>query len=298
MPQEGRHQGLPTLDVDLGPATLRAAGLRQAAQGSRCQGRKSRRHDSVASVMATLPTTVDAAGLSWGPRALLRRLAAATGSLAWSRWSFALSRGFAHRGARLSALGQLSSGKAPLWTELSLDHHLGSRSQSVWGTDLRLRHAGYFRAGLVDCRPFGLGAAIFLAELAPRRLSDNLTFLIDLLAAVPSVIYGLLGVFILVPIMRTEIQPRSQARAGIHPAVSGPSLWDRFVDGWARAGHYDRSLHYFCFPRGLARGARRSARSGSGAGRHALGGHLESRRSLCAHGHHGFGFSGAGPRPG
>ena len=50
--------------------------------------------------------------------------------------------------------------------------------------------------------PLGIGAAIFLAELAPVKISDTLTFFIDLLAAVPSVIYGLLGVFILVPIMR------------------------------------------------------------------------------------------------
>ena len=41
--------------------------------------------------------------------------------------------------------------------------------------------------------PLGVGAAIFLAELAPPRMSDALTFLIELLAAVPSVIYGLLA---------------------------------------------------------------------------------------------------------
>src|SRR5260370_19519700 len=45
--------------------------------------------------------------------------------------------------------------------------------------------------------PLGVGAAIFLAELAPPRISDTLTFLIELLAAVPSVIFGLLGIFIL-----------------------------------------------------------------------------------------------------
>jgi len=50
--------------------------------------------------------------------------------------------------------------------------------------------------------PLGLGAAIFLSELAPPRISDALTFVIELLAAVPSVIYGLLGVFVLVPLMR------------------------------------------------------------------------------------------------
>ena len=47
--------------------------------------------------------------------------------------------------------------------------------------------------------PLGVGAAIFLAELAPPQVSDTLTFLIELLAAVPSVIYGLLGIFIAGP---------------------------------------------------------------------------------------------------
>ena len=50
--------------------------------------------------------------------------------------------------------------------------------------------------------PIGLGAAIFLAELAPPRISDAFTFLIELLAAVPSVIFGLLGIFILIPVLR------------------------------------------------------------------------------------------------
>jgi phosphate transport system permease protein len=51
--------------------------------------------------------------------------------------------------------------------------------------------------------PLGVGAAVFLSELAPPRISDALTFIIELLAAVPSVIYGLLGIFVLVPVMRT-----------------------------------------------------------------------------------------------
>src|SRR5689334_9525910 len=46
--------------------------------------------------------------------------------------------------------------------------------------------------------PLGVGAAIFLAELAPMKLSEPLTFIIELLAAVPSVIYGLLAIFTLV----------------------------------------------------------------------------------------------------
>jgi phosphate transport system permease protein len=69
--------------------------------------------------------------------------------------------------------------------------------------------------------PTGLGAAIFLAELAPRRLSDALTFLIELLAAVPSVIYGLLGIFLLVPLLQTKVVPALQGALGFLPIFSG-----------------------------------------------------------------------------
>ncbi len=71
--------------------------------------------------------------------------------------------------------------------------------------------------------PVGIGAAVFLAELAPPRLSDPMTFLIELLAAVPSVIYGLLGIFILVPIMRTVVQPFLKATLGFLPLFQGPA---------------------------------------------------------------------------
>ncbi|MCU1335375.1 MAG: Phosphate transport system permease protein pstC [Bryobacterales bacterium] len=69
--------------------------------------------------------------------------------------------------------------------------------------------------------PTGLGAAIFLAELAPRRLSDALTFMIELLAAVPSVIYGLLGIFLLVPLLQSKVVPALQAVFGFLPIFSG-----------------------------------------------------------------------------
>ena len=71
--------------------------------------------------------------------------------------------------------------------------------------------------------PLGIGAAIFLAELAPPRISDTLQFFIDLLAAVPSVIYGLLGVFIIVPLMRTVIAPVLIKTLGFLPIFAGPS---------------------------------------------------------------------------
>lgn len=76
---------------------------------------------------------------------------------------------------------------------------------------------------LILAIPVGLGAAIFLSELAPSRISDWLTFLIELLAAVPSVIYGLLAIFILVPIMRTTVQPFLTSTLGFLPFFQGPA---------------------------------------------------------------------------
>jgi phosphate transport system permease protein len=71
--------------------------------------------------------------------------------------------------------------------------------------------------------PLGIGSAIFLAELAPPRVSDILQFLIELLAAVPSVIYGMLGIFILVPLMRQYIAPALKATLGFLPLFQGPA---------------------------------------------------------------------------
>ncbi len=70
--------------------------------------------------------------------------------------------------------------------------------------------------------PSGLMAAIFLAELAPPKASDVLTFLIELLAAVPSVIYGLLGIFLLVPILKDHVVPVLKSTLGWLPIFSGP----------------------------------------------------------------------------
>src|SRR6202521_1570788 len=79
--------------------------------------------------------------------------------------------------------------------------------------------------------PLGIGAAIFLAELAPARVSDTLEFFIDLLAAVPSVIYGLLGVFVVVPLMRQYIQPGLKKSLGFLPLFQGPAYGVGFLTG-------------------------------------------------------------------
>ena len=76
---------------------------------------------------------------------------------------------------------------------------------------------------LVISVPLGVGAAIFLSELAPPQLSNACTFLVELLAAVPSVIFGLLAIFTLVPLMRQYVEPFLKHTLGYLPWFQGPA---------------------------------------------------------------------------
>ena len=72
--------------------------------------------------------------------------------------------------------------------------------------------------------PLAIGLAIFLTELAPRWLAAPISFATELLAAIPSVVYGLWGIFVLVPFLRTTIQEPLVARFGDSiPLFSGPA---------------------------------------------------------------------------
>jgi phosphate transport system permease protein len=70
--------------------------------------------------------------------------------------------------------------------------------------------------------PLGIGAAVFLTELAPSWISPSISFLIELLAAVPSVVYGLWGIFVLAPWLRTQVQPALGTALGFLPLFQGP----------------------------------------------------------------------------
>src|SRR3989338_1174457 len=74
---------------------------------------------------------------------------------------------------------------------------------------------------LVLAVPLGVGTAIFLAELAPPQESDGLTFLVELLAAIPSVIYGLVGMFVVVPWVRHSVEPALSKTLGFLPLFQG-----------------------------------------------------------------------------
>ena len=69
--------------------------------------------------------------------------------------------------------------------------------------------------------PVSLGIAIFLVEQAPRRLARPLAFLVELLAAIPSVVYGLWGIFVLAPFLREHVGPPLQKWLGWLPFFQG-----------------------------------------------------------------------------
>jgi phosphate transport system permease protein len=79
---------------------------------------------------------------------------------------------------------------------------------------------------IVLATPIAVGAAIFLTEYAPRAIRGPLAFLIELLAYIPSIVYGLWGLFVLVPLFRSEIDPFLQRTVGSLPVIgalfSGP----------------------------------------------------------------------------
>lgn len=70
--------------------------------------------------------------------------------------------------------------------------------------------------------PLSLGIAIFLVEQAPARLARPLGFLVELLAAIPSVVYGLWGIFVLAPFLRVHVEPPLGRWLGWLPLFQGP----------------------------------------------------------------------------
>ena len=74
---------------------------------------------------------------------------------------------------------------------------------------------------LVLALPLSIGIAIFLSEVAPGWLEKPLSFLVELLAGIPSVIYGLWGIFVLVPWLRNYVEPFLSDHFGSLPFFTG-----------------------------------------------------------------------------
>lgn len=76
---------------------------------------------------------------------------------------------------------------------------------------------------LVLAVPLAVGVAVFVTELCPRSLRGIVSFTVELLAAIPSVIYGLWGIFVLAPLLRNHVQPWLSEYLGWTGLFSGPA---------------------------------------------------------------------------
>lgn len=88
----------------------------------------------------------------------------------------------------------------------------------IWGTLVSSILA------LLIATPLSLGTAIFIAEVAPRWLRQPVSFVVELLAAIPSVVYGLWGVFVMLPWLRQHVQTPLVERFGHIPLFEGPAV--------------------------------------------------------------------------
>src|SRR5215213_7952103 len=117
-------------------------------------------------------------------------------------------------------------------SQLSIRHF----GWQFWQTDVWDPVAGEFGArpfiwgtlyssvlALLISTPIALGIAIYISELAPARLQRPLVFLTELLAAIPSIVYGLWGVFVLVPKVR-QLEAATPEWLRAIPLFSGPPL--------------------------------------------------------------------------
>lgn len=180
--------------------------------------------------MSTTATTIDrAAPPEVGPRAFIRRLRdgdeiAHVVTLVFAAAILLITSLLVYELWMDSRLSRAKFGWDFFWTRTwdPIFDHFGALP-FIYGTLVTSV------VSLMIAVPLGLAAAVFLAELAPRRLSDGIAFLIDLLAAIPSVIYGLLGIFVVVPLMRTVIGPALKAVLGKLPLFGGPNYGVGFL---------------------------------------------------------------------
>jgi phosphate transport system permease protein len=77
---------------------------------------------------------------------------------------------------------------------------------------------------LIIAVPLAIGVAVFTTEMCPKALRGPLSFFVELLAAIPSVIYGLWAIFVLVPILSTYVQPVLAKTFGWTGLVGGPQF--------------------------------------------------------------------------
>ena len=123
--------------------------------------------------------------------------------------------------------------------------------------------------------PVGLMIAIFLTELCPPWLRRPIGIAIELLAGIPSIIYGIWGLFVFAPFLQQYVQPFLidvvRQRAGAVDAVRRPALRHRHADRRPDPRHHGAALHHLDLARRVRRGAAGAQGSGLRRRLHDLG---------------------------
>ena len=241
-PETRYHQGLPEVDAHGRPGVLRRAGLRQTAGAGCDEGDEGdlthpvteqpspKRRGLGPERDGSNSTTTGPAGVGWHPQALIRRLRSGDSIAHAVTLIFAASILMITVYAGVSVVGTLRDVRAQNSVGIFCIPRLGILVFENFGA-LPFLYGTVLTTGLslLIAVPLGLGAAIFLAELAPPKLSAGLSYVIDLLAAVPSVIYGLLAMFTLVPLLSQTVEPFLKKKFGFLPIFKGPAYGVGFL---------------------------------------------------------------------
>jgi phosphate transport system permease protein len=121
--------------------------------------------------------------------------------------------------ARNSELSMRTFGLPFLWRDVwnPVTHQFGAAS-SIYGTLISTAIA------MLVAVPMALAIALFLVELAPAWLSSYVGYALELLAAIPSIIYGMWGLFVVAPYMADHVQPLLTSALGFVPLFQGPPM--------------------------------------------------------------------------
>ena len=134
---------------------------------------------------------------------------------------------------------------------------------------------------LILAVPLSVGTALFLTELCPDKIRGILSLLVELLAAIPSVIYGLWGIFVLAPFLRAHVEPFLGKYFGWTGLFTGSQVWHRHAGCRNHSRHHDPADHRFHYSRGRYRGSPPAKGSSSRSGRNQMGNVEHGRLTKC-----------------
>ena len=115
---------------------------------------------------------------------------------------------------------------------------------------------------LIIAVPLGVATALYLTELAPVRIRQPVIMIVEMLAAVPSVIFGLWGIFVLDPLAAGPPVRLAEEHARLPAAVPGADLWREHARRRHRRGDHDPADHHLGFARDSPLGPQPAAGGG------------------------------------